>query len=136
MLQLFLTNQVRESFKQGIQAAWSAPIHHVKLWISRFRGVYRDLTASGRELFLILLKGFRPFCNVTRSSVVGCCGHSISASTSYYYCYIIAIITITFIVNIIFIIFIIIRIFITSSLLFLWGKLTVWFCFFQFLQLS
>ena len=49
---------------------------------------------------------------------------------------IIVIITITFIVNIIFIIFIIIRIFIKSILLFLWGKLIVCFCFFQFLHLS
>ena len=40
-----------------------------------------------------------------------------------------------FYVNIIFIISIIIRILIKSSLLFLWGKLTVWFCFFQFLYL-
>ena len=47
---------------------------------------------------------------------------------------IIVIITITFIVNIILIIFIITRIFMKSSLLFLWGKLTVWFCFFQFLH--
>ena len=49
---------------------------------------------------------------------------------------IIIIITITFIVNIISIIFIIIRVFITGRLLFLWGKLTVWFRFFQFLHLS
>ena len=69
-LQLFLRNQVRENSKQRIQAAWSTPIHHVKWWISRFRGVYRVLTASEGELFFILLKGFRPLCNVTRSSAL------------------------------------------------------------------
>ena len=53
-----------------------------------------------------------------------------------YYYYIIVIITITFIFKIIFIIFIIIRIFIKSSLLFSWGKLTFWLCSFQFLHLS
>ena len=29
-LWVFLRNQVGESSKQGIQAAWSTPIHHVK----------------------------------------------------------------------------------------------------------
>ena len=69
-LQLFLRNQVGESSKKGIQAAWSTPIHHVKWWISRFRGIYRALAASEVGLFLILLKGLRPLCNVTRSSVL------------------------------------------------------------------
>ena len=69
-LQLFLRNQVGESSKQGIQAAWSTPIHHVKWWISHFRGIYRALAASEVGLFLILLKGLRPLCNVTRSSVL------------------------------------------------------------------
>ena len=49
---------------------------------------------------------------------------------------IIIITTTTFIVNIIFIISIISKIFIKSSLRFLWGKLTIWFCVFQFLHLS
>ena len=69
-VELFLRNQVGESSKQGIQAAWSTPIHHVKWWISRFRGIYRALAASEVGLFLILLKGLRPLCNVTRSSVL------------------------------------------------------------------
>ena len=133
-VQLFLRNLVVESSKQGIQAAWSTPIHHVKWWISRFRGEYRDLAASEGELFLILLKGFRPFCNVTRSSVLVIVG---VLYLSLHFIFIVNIIVIiTFIVNIIFIVFIIIRIFIKSSLRFLWGKLTVWFCFFQFLHLS
>ena len=73
-VELFLRNQVGESSKQGIQAAWSTPIHHVKWWISRFRGIYRALTAPEAGLFLILLKGLWPLCNVTRSSVLvaGC----------------------------------------------------------------
>ena len=58
--QLFLRNLVGESFKQGIQAAWSTPIHHVKWWISRFRGIYRALAALETWIFLILLKGLRP----------------------------------------------------------------------------
>ena len=69
-VELFLRNQVGESSKQGIQAAWSTPIHHVKWWISRFRGTYRALAASEAGLFLILLKDLRPLCNVTRSSVL------------------------------------------------------------------
>ena len=40
--------------KQGIEAAWSTPIHDVKWWISHFRGMHmphRNLTASEEELF-------------------------------------------------------------------------------------
>ena len=69
-VELFLRNQVGESSKQGIQAAWSTPIHHVNWWISRFRGIYRALSASEVGLFLILLKGLRPLYNVIRSSVL------------------------------------------------------------------
>ena len=69
-VELFLRNQVGESSKQRIQLAWSTPIHHVKWWISHFRGIYRALTTSEVDLFLILLKGYRPFCNVTRSSAL------------------------------------------------------------------
>ena len=68
--QLFLRNQVGESSKQGIKATWSTLIHHVKWWISCFRGIYRALEASEAGLFLILLKGLRPLYNVTRSSVL------------------------------------------------------------------
>ena len=50
--------------------AWSTPIHHVKRWISRFRGIYRALTASEVGLFLILLKGLQSLFNVTKSSVL------------------------------------------------------------------
>ena len=69
-VQLFLRKQVGETPKQGFKAAWSTPIHHVNWWISRFRGIYRALAASEAGLFLILLKGLRPLCNVTRSSVL------------------------------------------------------------------
>ena len=69
-VELFLRNQVGESSKQGIEAAWSTPIPHVKWWISRFRGIHRALAASEVRLFLILLKGLRPLCNVTRNSVL------------------------------------------------------------------
>ena len=146
-VQLFLRNQVGESYKQGIQAAWSTPIHPVKWWISRFRGTYRALAASEVGLFFILLEGLRPLCNVTRSSVLVAVGVLYLPLAFYYYCYYYycccyyyyyyyyCIINITFIANIIFIISIIIRIFIRRSLLFFWVKLTVWFCFFQFLHL-
>ena len=106
---LFLRNKVRESSKQGILAAWSTPIHHVKWWISCFRGIYRTLVVSEVGLFLILLKSLRPFCNVTRSSVLVAVGvlplllHFIIIVIIIVvisYC----IINITFIVNIIFII--------------------------------
>ena len=66
-LQVFLKNQVRESSKQGIQVAWSTLIHNVKWWISHFRDMYRTLTTSEGELFLMLLKGFWQLCNATRS---------------------------------------------------------------------
>ena len=106
-VELFLRNQVGESSKQGIQAAWSTPIHHVKWWISRFRGIYRALAASEVGLFLILLKNLRPLCNVTRSSVLVIVGvlylplHFI-VIVIIVVCYCIT--NITFIVNIIFII--------------------------------
>ena len=66
-VELFLRNHVGESSKQ---AAWSTPIHNVKWWISRFRGIYRALAESEVGLFLILLKDLRTLCNVTRSSVL------------------------------------------------------------------
>ena len=108
------------------------PSKEFKWWISRFRGVYRDLIASRGSSFWYYLKVF---------------GHSVMSQGAPLlvvvgvlylplHFIIIVIITITFIVNIIFIIFIMIRIFITSSLLYLWGRLTVWCCFFQFLHLS
>ena len=80
----------RESFKRGIQAAWSTPNHLVKWWISCFRGVYRTLITSEMELFLILIKGFRPLKNVTRSPVLVAGkrgGGSIYASAFHYYYY-------------------------------------------------
>ena len=73
---------------------------------------------------------------------VVCCGHSIYAYMLLHFIIFVIFIIITIIIsieiiiiiiiiinNIIFIVFII-RIFIKSSLLFLWGKLTIWFCFF------
>ena len=106
LINIFVTSILEKSSgeisKQGIQM------------ISRFRGVYRTLTVSEGALLLILLKGFQPLYNVTRSFVLVVMGvlylplHLI-----------IIVIIITFIVNIIFIIFIITRIFIKSSLLFL-----------------
>ena len=122
---------VGESSKQGIQVAWSTPIHHITRWRSPFRGVYRTLTASEGELFLTLLKGFWSLCYVTRSFALVVVGVLYLPLH-----FIIFVIIITFIANIFFIIFIITRIFIKSSLLFLWGKLTVWFCFFHFIHLS
>ena len=138
-LQLFLRNQVRDNSKQGIQVAWSTPIHHIKWWIIRFRGLHRALVASDGGLFLILIKGFQSLFNVTRSSVLAVVGVlylSLRFIVIIIIVIIIVIINITFIINIIFVILIIIRIFIESSLLFLWGKWTVWFCFFLFLHLS
>ena len=93
-VQLFLRNQVGESSKQGIQAAWSTPIHHVKWWISRFRGIYKEpcLAASEAGLFLIILRGLRPLCKVTRSSVL------VAVGVLYLPLYFIIIITIIIIV--------------------------------------
>ena len=101
-----------------------------------------------RGLFLMLLKGFPSLCIVTRSSVLVAVG--VLYMLLHFIIFVIFIIIIIFviiiiiisisiiitiiiiiiIVIIIFIIFIIIRIFIKSSLLFLSGKFTVWFCFF------
>ena len=125
--QLFLRNQVGESSKQGIQAAWSTPIYHVMWWISHFRGIYRALRASQGSSFWYYLKAF---------------GHYVMSQGApcwlllvFYICpcILFVIVITTFIVNIIFLIFI--RIFIKTSVLFLCGKWTVWFCFFQFLHL-
>ena len=107
------------------------------VWISRFRGVYRDLTAYGGISFWYYLKNFSHSVMSQRAPLLVAVGGILYLPLHFIViAIIIVIITITFIFNIIFIIFIIIRIFITSSLLFLWGKLTVWFCFFQFLYLS
>ena len=113
----------------------------IKWCISRFRGIYTAPAASAAMLFLILLKGLRSLCNDPQLRV-GCCGCSTSPSAFYSYsyccccCYCYCIFNITFIVNIIFVISINIRIFIKSSLLFWWGRLNVWFCFLQYLDLS
>ena len=53
-LWVFLRNQVWESSKQGIQTAWSTPIHHVKWWINRFRDACTTYAASEVEPFVIL----------------------------------------------------------------------------------
>ena len=66
---VFLKNQVGESSKQRSQAAWSTPIHHVKWWISRFRGAYRTQVAFEVELFVILAAFGLLY--VTESSVLG-----------------------------------------------------------------
>ena len=145
-LQLFLRNQLGESSKQEIQAPWSTPIHHVKWWISRFRGVYRTITASYGRSFWFYLKAFGHFV-ISQEVRFGCCG--VLYMLLHFIIFvifiiiiiiiiviIIIIIIIIIVVNIIFIIFIIIRIFIKSSLLFLWSKLTVRFCFFYFHHLS
>ena len=43
----------------------------IQQWqISRFRGIYRTLTAFEMELFLIWVKDFRPLYNVRRSSLI------------------------------------------------------------------
>ena len=112
-LQVFTRNQVGESSKQGIQAAWSAPINHLKWWISHSRGIYRTLTTSeGRSFWYYL--DFHQLCNVTSSSVL------VVVGILYLHLhFIIIVIIITFIADIFFIIFIITRIFIKSSLLFL-----------------
>ena len=57
-LWVFLRNQVGQSSKQGIQEGWSTPIHHVKWWISRFRGTCRTHAASEVEPFCAI-SGFR-----------------------------------------------------------------------------
>ena len=134
-LQLFLRNQVGESSKEGIQTAWSTLIYHINSWISRFRGVCRSLTASEGKLFLILLKNFQSLFNITRSFVLVVVD-ILYLPLHFIIVVVIIVIMITFFVNMIAIIFIVIIIFIKSSLMFLWAKLTVWFCFFQFLHLS
>ena len=116
-LWVFLRSHMRESSKQGIQAAWSTPIHYVKWWISHFRGVYSTLTACEVELFLILVKGLWPLYNVIRSSVL-IAVRVLFLSPCFIIIIIIVIFIITFIFNIIFIIFIITKIFIKNSLLF------------------
>ena len=105
---------------QEIQAAWPTHFHHV------MEGAQHH--SIREELFWYYLKAF---------------GHSVMSQGAPLlvvvgvlylplHIIIIVIITIIFIVNIIFVISIIIRIFITINLLFLRGKLTVWFCSFNF----
>ena len=65
-LHVFLRNLLGK--KQGIQVSWPIPIH--QWWISRVRRIYRTLTAFEMELFLILVKDFRPLCTVRRSSLL------------------------------------------------------------------
>ena len=137
--QVFLRNQVGESSKQGIQVAWSSPIHHVKWWISCFRSVCRTYAASEVELFVILA-AFGPLY-VTESSILGAVRvlHVFRHFIIIFIIIVIIVVVITIITNIIFITFIIIRLLgflIKNSLLFLWGKLKVYVCFLQFLHVS
>ena len=129
LLRIFLRNQVGESSKQVIQAAWPTPTHHLQWWISHFRGICRASEGGdrGAGTFSYYLKAFDHYV-MSQGAVLVVMG--------VLYLPLHFIIITNFIVNIIFIISVIIRIFIKSSLLFLWGKLTVWFCFFQFLHLS
>ena len=108
-LWVFLRNQVGESSKQGIQAAWSTPIHHVKWWISRFRSVCRTYAASEVELFVILA-AFGPLY-VTESSILGAVRvlHVFRHFIIIFIIIVIIVVVITIITNIIFITFIIIR---------------------------
>ena len=136
-LWVFLRNQLGESSKQGIEVAWCTPIHHVKWWISRFRGVCRTYAASEVELFVILV-ALRPL-NVTESSIF----YAVRVLNVFHHFIIIIIIivvvVITVIINIILITFIFIRSLgfsIKTSLMFLWGKLKVYVCFPQFLYVS
>ena len=170
-LQLFLRNQVGEGSKQGIQAAWSTPNHHVKWWRSFFWGIcrasqhlrgcsfwyyFRDVghyvMSQGAPcwflwvfyiylcillLLLLLLSLFFIIIVVVVAIMMMMMMMIIIIIIIIIIIVItVIIINITFIVNIIFIISIIIKIFIKSNLLFLWGKLTVLFCFFWFLNLS
>ena len=93
-LQVFLRNHVGKNSKQEIQVAWSTLIHHVKWWISYFRGAYRTHTTSEMELFVILVCGFQQIY-VTESLVLVLVGildvplHFIIISIIYYHFYII-----------------------------------------------
>ena len=71
-LWVFLRNQVGESSKQEIQAVWSTFIHHVKWWISHFRGTGKTYAASEVELFVILAACGSLY--VTESSILGAVG--------------------------------------------------------------
>ena len=83
-LWVFLRNELGESSKQGIQAAWSTPIHHVKWWISRLRGAYRTHAASEVEFF-VTLAAFG-LLYVTENSVLGAV-RILHVSFYHYYCY-------------------------------------------------
>ena len=83
-LWVFLRNELGESSKQGIQAAWSTPIHHVKWWISRLRGAYRTHAASEVEFF-VTLAAFG-LLYVTENSVLGAV-RVLHVSFYHYYCY-------------------------------------------------
>ena len=91
---MFLRNHVGKNSKQEIQVAWSTLIHHVKWWISYFRGAYRTHTTSEMELFVILVCGFQQIY-VTESLVLVLVGildvplHFIIISIIYYHFYII-----------------------------------------------
>ena len=83
-LWVFLRNEVGESSKQGIQAAWSTPIHHIKLWISHLRGAYRTHAASEVEFFVILAAFGLLY--VTENSVLGAVS-VLHVSFYHYYCF-------------------------------------------------
>ena len=53
-LQVFLRNQVRRVPSKEFKRHGLPPIHHIKWWISHFRGAYRTHTASEVKLFVIL----------------------------------------------------------------------------------
>ena len=104
------------------------------IFVSRFSGVFRALTASYRSSFWYYLKALGHYI-ISQGAPFGCCG-VLYMLLDFIIFIIVVIITIIIIivvavvVNVIFIISITIRILIKSSLLFLWVKLTIWFCFF------
>ena len=102
---IIIITVILEKPKQGIPAAWS------KWWISRFRVVYRDFTASVGSSSRYYLKAFGHFVISQEAPLLVVVGVLYLPLHFIIIVIIIVIITITFIVNIVFIIFIIIRIF-------------------------
>ena len=72
LINITVTGILEKSSGREFQARNSSsmvyPIHHVKGWKSRFRGVYRDPHNIWQDHLLILVKGFQSLYNVTRSS--------------------------------------------------------------------
>ena len=125
-------NQVGESSKQGIRAAWSTPIYQVKWWISWSRGANKTNKTSEMDLFLILVNGFRSLYNVTKSLVLVVVR---VLDLPLHFLLLLSLLLLPFLLTSFSLLLLLLEFLKKNNLLFLWGDLTVKLFVLQFFHL-